>query len=227
MLTSYNLVMDNAALLFLLPLIGSGIGTFLVSYLKKKGENLATHEDIKMLVGQMAAVTQATKQIEASIADDFWGKQKRWELQRDVLLAALDHIANFQGETNKLTAMASVGRNQDPQKRAEVEEAMRSIARGLVEQTPRLMAMSYRVALVSVSTLQQSFTRIQKMLFFAQEQINQRNVEAAITLGTEVEGVTYEILAAIRAELGFPNLAVTSQLSESSAAQALGSQAAE
>jgi len=214
MLTSYNLLMDNAALLFLLPLIGSGIGTFLVSYLKKKGENLATHEDIKMLVDQMAAVTQATKQIEAAIADDFWGKQKRWELQRDVLLAALDQIANFQGETNKLTAMASVGRKlQDPQKMVEVEEAMRSIARGLVEQTPGLMAMSYRVAPVSVSTLQQSFTKIQKMLFFAQEQINQRNVEAAITLGTEVEGITYEILAAIRAELGFPNLAATSQSS--------------
>jgi hypothetical protein len=157
MLTSYNLVMDNAALLFLLPLIRSGIGTFLVSYLKKKGENLATHEDIKMLVDQMAAVTQATKQIEASIADDLWGKQKRWELQRDVLLAALDQIAKLQGETNKLTAMASVGRKlQDPQKRAEGEEAMRSIARGLVEQTHRLMAMSYRVALVSVSIRKRS-----------------------------------------------------------------------
>ena len=55
MFTSYNLVVDNAALLFLLPFIGSGIGTFLVSYLKKRrARTLATHEDIKMLVDQMA-----------------------------------------------------------------------------------------------------------------------------------------------------------------------------
>jgi hypothetical protein len=37
------------------------------SYLKKKGENLATHEDVDKLVKQVSAVTAATKQIEANI----------------------------------------------------------------------------------------------------------------------------------------------------------------
>ncbi len=45
----------------------AGIASYLGSYLKKKGENLATHEDINKLVDQVSAVTAATKQIEARI----------------------------------------------------------------------------------------------------------------------------------------------------------------
>jgi hypothetical protein len=47
--------------------VGSGVGAYLLSYLKKKGENLATREDIDKLVQQVSAVTAATKQIEARI----------------------------------------------------------------------------------------------------------------------------------------------------------------
>jgi hypothetical protein len=59
---------------------------FFVSYAKKSGENLATKEDLKNLVEQVKAVTQATKEIEARISGDLWDKQKRWELKRDILL---------------------------------------------------------------------------------------------------------------------------------------------
>lgn len=46
----------------------AGLGAYLGSYLKKKGENLATHEDIDKLVKQVSVVTIATKQIEATIS---------------------------------------------------------------------------------------------------------------------------------------------------------------
>ena len=38
--------------------LSSGAGAYLGSYLKKKGENLATHEDIDKLVDQVSAVTR-------------------------------------------------------------------------------------------------------------------------------------------------------------------------
>ncbi len=72
----------------LLSLVGAGLGAYLGSYLKRKGENLATHEDIGRLVDQVTAVTQATKEIEAKISNEVWDRQRRWELKRDVLLAA-------------------------------------------------------------------------------------------------------------------------------------------
>ena len=57
------------------------IRAYLGSYLKKKGENLATHEDIDKLLAQVTAVTQATKEIEAKISVDVWERQKKWEIK--------------------------------------------------------------------------------------------------------------------------------------------------
>ena len=67
---------------YLLPVllfIAGFAGAFLSSYLKKKGENLATHEDLEKLVVQMEATTTATKAIEARISHGVWDQQQRWE----------------------------------------------------------------------------------------------------------------------------------------------------
>jgi hypothetical protein len=71
----------------------AGAGGFFGSYLKMKGENLATHEDINKLVDQVSAVTTATKNIEATISSEVWDKQKRWELKRDTLFEVTKRIA--------------------------------------------------------------------------------------------------------------------------------------
>jgi len=59
--------------------------SFIPEYLKEKGKNLATHEDIEKIVDQVSAVTQATKEIEAKISDKVWDRQKQWEMKREVL----------------------------------------------------------------------------------------------------------------------------------------------
>jgi hypothetical protein len=74
-------------------LIGAFFGSFLAGYLKKKGENLATHEDIQRLVEQVQAVTTATQEIESKISGELWDRQKRWELKRDVLFQVTKDLA--------------------------------------------------------------------------------------------------------------------------------------
>ena len=81
------------------------IGGFLKSYVSKKGENLATHEDIQKLVDQMAAVTKATKEIEAKISDDVWARQRRWELKREIALEAMKTIADLVWACTQLFAL--------------------------------------------------------------------------------------------------------------------------
>ena len=73
----------------LTTLIAAGCGAYFGAYLKKKGENLATHEDLAALVEQMKAVTNATKEIEAKISTDMWHRQNRWEMRKDAILEAL------------------------------------------------------------------------------------------------------------------------------------------
>jgi hypothetical protein len=63
----------------LVTAVVAGAGAYLGSYLKKKGENLATHEDVDKLVAQVAAVTETTKQIESKISHDVWERQRKWE----------------------------------------------------------------------------------------------------------------------------------------------------
>ncbi len=63
-------------------------GSYFAAYLKKKGENLATHEDIDKVVDQVKAVTQTTKEIEAKISGELWDRQKQWELKREVTFGA-------------------------------------------------------------------------------------------------------------------------------------------
>jgi len=75
-----------------MSLLGGWIGSFLGAYLKKKGENLATHEDVDKLVEQMKAITQATKTIESNISDRSWDRQRHWELKRDAVFAVMQAL---------------------------------------------------------------------------------------------------------------------------------------
>jgi|ERR1022692_791970 hypothetical protein len=85
--------------------VGSWAASFLGAYLKKKGENLATHEDINKLVDQVSAVTTATKEIESKITSDVWDRQKRWELKREVLFETTKRIAIARSALTHLCAV--------------------------------------------------------------------------------------------------------------------------
>ncbi len=88
-----------------LTTIGAWFAAYLGSYFRKKGENLATHEDIDKLVDQVRAVTTTTKEIEAKISNEVWDRQKRWELKRDVLF---ELVKTIPGAFDALTSLHSI-----------------------------------------------------------------------------------------------------------------------
>jgi hypothetical protein len=95
----------------LTTLVGAFIGSFLGGYLKKKGENHATHEDIGKLVDQMAAVTTATKEIEAKISNDVWERQRKWEVKREALFEALKELGNVEYAMGRLMLTLEMAKN--------------------------------------------------------------------------------------------------------------------
>lgn len=100
--------MEKLIALALTTLIGAFIGSFLGSYLKKKGENLATHEDLDKLVEQVRAVTTTTKEIEARISTDVWDRQKRWEMKREVLFDGTKRLGAIQLALRKYLSAVGV-----------------------------------------------------------------------------------------------------------------------
>ena len=96
----------------LTTLVSAFIGSYLASYLKKKGENLATHGDIDKLVDQVRAVTQATKEIEAKVSTEVWDRQKRWELKREVLFEATRRVADVEDGLLSLDSVLQVERKE-------------------------------------------------------------------------------------------------------------------
>src|SRR5271166_1206622 len=92
-------------LTMIVPAITAGCAAYFGSYLKKKGENLATHEDIDKLTKQMGTVTTVTKNIEARISDDYWLKQRRWEVKRDTIFEATRKFGDLEAAFSELTAV--------------------------------------------------------------------------------------------------------------------------
>ncbi len=62
----------------LLSLVGGWACAYLGAYLKRKGENLATHEDLQRLVEQVKATTAATEAIRAEMTGKLWLSQELW-----------------------------------------------------------------------------------------------------------------------------------------------------
>jgi hypothetical protein len=73
----------------MVSLLGGGLGGFVGTYFSKKGENLATKQDI-------AEITQTTKDIEAKISSEYWVRQRNFDMKREAAFELLRQAANFQ-----------------------------------------------------------------------------------------------------------------------------------
>jgi DNA invertase Pin-like site-specific DNA recombinase len=71
-----------AALIF--SALGAGVGAYFGAFLKRKGENVATHEDLEKLVDQVRATTAATEAIRTELSGKPWETQERWRVKKDV-----------------------------------------------------------------------------------------------------------------------------------------------
>jgi hypothetical protein len=81
----------NAILLFVLV----GLGGAFYAYLKKIGENAATHKD-------MVKLTKEIEAIRAEIAEEVWNRQRRWDLKRDMLVDAFNKLSEMEETLKEL-----------------------------------------------------------------------------------------------------------------------------
>jgi hypothetical protein len=67
---------------------GFWIKNYFGPYLKVKASNLATHEDIQLLIHQV----RETELVKAEISDRVWDRQQRWAFKRDIYMQLLETL---------------------------------------------------------------------------------------------------------------------------------------
>ncbi len=94
-------------------LLGNVFRPFFNSYAAKKGENLATKEDI-------AQLTNIAEGIRAKISDEVWDRQKQWEMRRDVVFEVMRSLGELQNALLNLSNVYSLPAPEQEQLRAKV-----------------------------------------------------------------------------------------------------------
>jgi hypothetical protein len=193
--------MDELLTLLLLALF-AGAGAFLGSYLKRKGENLATHEDIHKLVVQVRAVTEATKEIEAKISDEVWDRQKRWELKREVLFEATKGTALVKNALTALHAFYQTEKDSPSPGSLGRSEARLEALTKWNEAANSLDQTTFLVGLVCAEELKELLLRFSLFVRRLANEITRGKPEAFVASADELAVRWGAITAAMRKELG-------------------------
>ena len=182
-------------------LTGAFLGSFLAGYLKQKGENLATHEDIDGLVDQVKTVTRATKEIEAKISDDMWTRQKKWELKREVLFEATKRLADIDDALISYDSVLRVTHNRQDDDVASASAKHEALMRWSRASTA-FDETKLIVRIVCGKETTEAFDQFALFIRLIAAGINKNDLGIYKQSGRELATKLLEVQSAIRKELG-------------------------
>lgn len=188
----------------------SGCGAYFGSYLKTKGKNLATREDIDGVVEQVSAVTQATKEIETKISSDLWDRQKQWEMKREVLFEATNSVARVEEQLLRMSSVIVAAKD-----RIEHPDWIESWHETLVEWRETLARFEKALSLVTIVCSYETaaaFLKFRSLVALVSGRLAKKDGGVYDERCAELTRTAFEIRVAIRKELGVP----TPQSAESS-----------
>jgi hypothetical protein len=208
--------------LFVSSCLSAGAGAFVGSYLKKKGENLATKEDLKNLVEQMSAVTKATKEIESKISGELWDRQKRWEVQKEAILESLKGLGAAEGLLGKMLYAFRTYPTTSDVDAAKREEAQNEFLTAIQS----FWRSKLTTEIVCGQRISDQLDLLDNLMGRIRDRGRQRQFGEAWTLMEEINTGNRNLRSIIREELRF-EINLRPQSNVSSAAPSPGSQAPE
>jgi hypothetical protein len=213
-------------LIALISFVCAGMGAYLGSYLKKKGENLATHEDMNKIVALIEATTEATKAIEARISHEVWDRQRQWEIKREVLLTIIDLIAESRTGMERVATLNKVATARVAGDRERFAEMESEIINDWVKFVANWDSVRMRAALVCESRLVEAIDEVSKAIGEQGRTVFDRQpitMEKASKLQDLIGIALHEMRIELKSTRDVMTKASTSQSSESSAAPTPGS----
>jgi hypothetical protein len=194
--------MDLTLAVTVVSFLSAGAGAYLGSYLKKKGENLATHEDIDKLVDQVSAVTRATTQIETKISSDLWDRQKQWELKREILFDAAKKLSEID---NKLSSLQTFWEHLSQGKIEGEESRIRLENKYVTEWTDCMRSFEETESLILVTCSRETmqvFAELSDLLRYTSSRIVSGDLETYAKTKAERLKKLVLVRVGIRKELG-------------------------
>lgn len=197
--------------------IAAGLGAYVGAYLRKKGENLATHEDIEKLVEQVRSVTQATKEIEAKISNEMWHRQRQWELRRDVIFEAARHLSEVQVKFSALVACAytmSITAANSPTRDTNVARKLEASNTFHTTFLELLKAIDI-ASLVCGSDVRKEFENVEHVFLSLNMRMSNNEAVDPSAISKEFKSATEKVISAIRKELDIEALSTLATLQSS------------
>jgi hypothetical protein len=211
----------------LVSLLSAGIGAYIGAYLKKKGENLATHEDFEKLLTEQKATTEATKLIEARISKEVWDRQREWEFKREVLLEGGRSIADFLAAIMRLNAICATKSGVPMDAEASYLIALSKNETDALDAVNKasysLQRAQLVLCIVSGKETQIAFVKTEKLFKQIAVKIVDGDTKYFDSVYPQLKKYGSDLTLAIRRELGFDDSEFTSQSTGSSAVPSPGS----
>jgi uncharacterized protein (DUF1778 family) len=107
-------------------LVHKGLPAYFGAYLTEKGKNLATHEDLRLVLEQLRQTTRTTEQIRAVIGEDLWVRQEQWKLRRDTYLKAVSTVGELFNLSLRIHQVEQGLRSGTPEERATLLQELSS-----------------------------------------------------------------------------------------------------
>jgi hypothetical protein len=188
-----------------LSFIGGLAGAYFRAYSTRKGENLATKEDIGEL-------TTITKKIESEISDAAWNRQKRWELRREVAIEALKRLAELDEALLGLNTgvKAELAATGDPGKTASLAKALASYSDRYGRAARRFHETTLLMDIVCTHETQKAFNQFLAVANRIMTGITKdKNAEVYEQSQQDLKNSIDAANAALRKELGIDNVPKT------------------
>lgn len=173
--------------------IAAGAGAYLSSYLMKKGDNLATKEDIGTL-------TKITEEIKRQINDQVWNKQRQWELKRDSVISLVQTMDGAKDALMRYAARRDSvkGTDVDPNRFDFVQNALVVWA----DKASAFDASRAAAALTCSKELNDAFYRVQQSLRCGYSRLSKKEIQNYDDIGAEIRDGMIAAVTLSRRELG-------------------------
>lgn len=182
--------------------LSAGIGAYIGAYLKKKGENLATHEDFQTVLTELKATTRATKEIENTISHEVWDRQRKWEIKKETLFDATRSLVDLNNALMRLSSVATAKKTNPgiPEGAwlAQQNQALTACAEASISLQRITLLLSVTVG----SDVLIAFGKTNDMLREMSAKMSDEDFEGARVLVAPMRQNMSELIAKIRLELG-------------------------